>query len=98
MQLKDILVQLDTTEQAGARLQLAADLARRHDAHLTGLLVVDIMLPAMAGADMGGGAALAGLLEQMRQDALAEASKVEAAFRERLQRDGIAGEWRLVEG
>lgn len=98
MQLKDILVHLDATEQARTRLRLAAELARRHDAHLTGLQVVDIMLPAIAGADAGGGAALGELLEQMRQDALADAAKVEAAFRERLRLDGIAGEWRLVEG
>ncbi|MBX6747324.1 MAG: universal stress protein, partial [Acetobacteraceae bacterium] len=98
MQLKDILVHLDATEQARTRLRLAADLARQHDAHLTGLLVVDVMLPAITGADMGGGAMLAELLEQMRQDALADAAKVEAAFREQLRRDGIAGEWRQVEG
>lgn len=98
MQLKDILVHLDATEQAKTRLRLAADLARQHEAHLTGLLVVDVMLPPIAGTDMGGGIALAELLEQMRQDALAKAAKVEAAFRERLRLDGIAGEWRQVEG
>jgi nucleotide-binding universal stress UspA family protein len=99
MQLKDILVHLDATEQATTRLRLAADLARRHDAHLTGLHVVDVEIPAFATTDAsGGGAALVELLERMRRDALAAAAGVEAAFRERLRLDGLAGEWRLVEG
>jgi hypothetical protein len=34
----------------------------------------------------------------MRRAALAAAARVEAAFRERLRLDGVAGEWRLVEG
>ena len=99
MRLKDILVHLDATEQAMTRLQVAADLARRHEAHLTGLYVVDIILPIMVAADASGGVAVLGeLLETQRQDALAEAAQIEAAFQERLQRDGIAGEWRLIEG
>jgi nucleotide-binding universal stress UspA family protein len=98
MRLKDILVHLDATAQASARLRLAADLARRHEAHLTGLYVVDVVLPALAAADASGGVAIADLLETMREEALARAAGVEAAFRERLRLDGLAGEWRLVEG
>lgn len=98
MPLRDILVHLDATAQGRTRLTLAAELARRHEAHLTALHVVDVALPFVAAADGGGSAMLAELLQSMRKDALAEAATVEAAFRERLQRDGIAGEWRLVEG
>jgi nucleotide-binding universal stress UspA family protein len=97
MQIKDILVHLDAGPQGLARLDLAGGLARRFNAHLIGLHVVDIALPPIAGAE-GAGAALAGLLETMRDEALVLAKGVEAAFRERLRRDGLAGEWRLVEG
>ncbi|MBX6373418.1 MAG: universal stress protein [Acetobacteraceae bacterium] len=98
MALKDILVHLDATEQSDARLRVAAALAQSHGAHLTGLHVVDLFLPAFVGDPGGGGAVVAELMEQMRQDALADAAKVEAAFRERLRLDGLAGEWRQVEG
>ncbi|HWX48004.1 MAG TPA: universal stress protein [Roseomonas sp.] len=98
MQLKDILVHLDATEQGKLRLQLAADLARRHAAHLVGLFTVDIPVPAIAAPEAGGAAVLADLFQSMRQDRLAEAAEVEAAFREQLRRDGLSGEWRLAEG
>jgi nucleotide-binding universal stress UspA family protein len=97
MPLHDILVQLDATEQSGQRLRLAADLARKHGAHLTGLHVYDPM-PALFVPDPSGGAVIAELLEQLRADAIATATRIEADFRERLRREGIAGEWRLVEG
>lgn len=98
MRFKDILVHLDFSAQSTSRLRLAADLARRHEAHLTGLLVIDVMTPMLMAGDGGGGAVLGDLLEEMRQDALAAAAKVEAGFRETLRREGLAGEWRLVEG
>lgn len=95
--LRDILVHLDATEQGAGRLALAAELARRHEAHLTGLYVVDAPLPVIGVGD-GGGVALAELMDRIRAEALAAATPVEAAFRDRLRRDGLAGEWRLVEG
>lgn len=97
MALKDILVLVEDDERSAVRLGLACALARRHGAHVTGLFVVDVSVPVMVGAD-GGGAVLAGLLESMRSDALAAGARAEAAFNEALRRDGIAGEWRLVEG
>jgi len=42
MALKDILVHLDITPRCATRLELAARLAMRHGAHLTGLHVIDI--------------------------------------------------------
>jgi nucleotide-binding universal stress UspA family protein len=42
MALKDILVHLDVTPRCTARLEVAANLAARHGAHLTGLHVIDI--------------------------------------------------------
>ena len=71
MRFKDILVHLDGTEQAETRLRLAADLARRHEAHLTALHVLDLELPALIASEASGAAVLADLLEDMRRDALA---------------------------
>lgn len=98
MSLKDILVHLDGSEQSATRLRLAAGLARRQGANLIGLFVVDVMLPMMAAADAGSGAVLAEMIERMRADALEDAARVEAGFRETLRREDIAGEWRLAEG
>lgn len=98
MALKDILVHLDGTPRATTRLAVAAGLARRHQAHLTALFVVDVSPPLMGAADAGSGAVLAGLIESMRAEVLGTAATVEAAFNETLRREGIAGEWRLVEG
>jgi hypothetical protein len=50
MPLKDLLVLVDGSKRAEMRLELASDLARRHEASLTGLHVPDIVQP---GADPG---------------------------------------------
>lgn len=97
MALRDILLHLDAAAPAAARLDLAAGLARRAGAHLVGLYLVDVAVPLIAG-DIGGGAALAGLMEDMRAEALAEAGRARAMFEQRLARDGLSGEWRLLEG
>lgn len=94
---KDILVHLDAGPRAAMRLDVAARLAARHGAYLTGLFVVDMPLP-MVVDPAGGGAALASLLEDLRSAALDDASKAEAAFRARCDRDGIPNEWRVEEG
>jgi nucleotide-binding universal stress UspA family protein len=98
MAIRDILVHLDATPRAAARLDLAAQLAQRLQAHLTGLFVLDIPIPAFAGGEVAGAAAVADLIESMRAAGLEDAAKVEATFREKLRRDGLAGEWRLAEG
>jgi len=98
MGLKDILVHLDASAPSAERLKVAATLARRHEAHLIGLYVMDLSLPVMAAADAGSGAMLAELIERMRAEARAAAEKTEAGFRELLRREAIPGEWRLVEG
>jgi nucleotide-binding universal stress UspA family protein len=55
-------------------------------------------LPIFAGAEAGGAAALATLIDDLQKDAEARAQRVEAAFKERMARDGLSGEWRLVQG
>jgi len=98
MKLCDILVHIDQSPRAQMRLDIAAELARQHGAHLTALQVIDVAMPVMALGDGGGGAVIAELMEQMRQSALVAGVKMKAAFETALAREGIMGEWRQVEG
>jgi len=81
-------------------MELAARLAIQHNAHLTGLHVIDV--PA---ANYFYGAAMPfvptnpeEIVGRIRADAVEAARPIEASFRECLQRNGIEGEWRQVEG
>jgi nucleotide-binding universal stress UspA family protein len=98
MKLCDILVHVDQSPRAQMRLDMAAELARQHGAHLTALQVIDVAMPVMAMGDGGGGAVIAELMEQMRQSALVAGVQLKVAFEAALARDGIMGEWRQVEG
>jgi nucleotide-binding universal stress UspA family protein len=100
MALKDLLVYVDATPRSAARMELAARLAIQHNAHLTGLNVIDI-----PSANYFYGAAMPfvptnpeEIVERIRAEAVEATKPVEAAFRECLRRNGIEGEWRLVEG
>lgn len=97
MPLKDILVHLDATPQSASRLDIAVDLARRHEAHLTALNVVNIAMPLVATADAGSGG-MALIMDHIRKAALADASPIEAGYRDRMRREAIQGEWRQAEG
>ena len=97
MALKDILVHLDGSAASASRLDIAAELAARHGAHLVGLFVAEISLPPGIIGDPGGGVAMM-LLDQIRDVQLADGAKAEAAFQARVRRDGLSGEWRLLEG
>ena len=101
MTIKDILVQMDSGAACAARLDLAVGLAQLHEAHLTALCVFDLNLVPGAGYSAMGFEYSTALIEQqseLRDNAFAAAAKVEAIFRERLRREGLPGEWRLVEG
>ena len=100
MALKDILVHLDVTPRCATRLQLAAGLAAQHGAHLVGLHAIDV-----PSANYFYGAAMPfvpanpeEIVERIRAEATEAAKPVEAAFRDCLNRNGLQGEWRLVEG
>lgn len=96
MALRDILVHLDTSAESLDRLHVAAELARRHEAHLVGLHAIDPVLydPMLYGDAAGLGI----IVNQSRDEAETAAHKVEESFRERLRADGIVGEWRVGEG
>jgi nucleotide-binding universal stress UspA family protein len=60
--------------------------------------MIDIQMPPIAGGEAAGAAFLAELRLKMLSDARIAATAVEARFRERLQLEGVAGEWRQIEG
>jgi nucleotide-binding universal stress UspA family protein len=101
MELKDILVHLDAGPRSAVRLDIAAGLAARDGAHLTGLYVIDVPPPDMfygfpsAFLDLQ---RAEDIVDHLRETAVTEGAAVEAAFRARLARDGLEGEWRLAEG
>lgn len=96
--LQDLLVVLDGTPRDDAKLALGAALAAKHDAHMTGLCVLEHLLPADLSAALGGYPDLWALPEFSRQieDRVnATAAAIEAKFRECLRREGVKGEWAL---
>jgi nucleotide-binding universal stress UspA family protein len=100
MGLKDILVHLDTTPRSAVRLELAAQLAVQHNAHLTAIHVIDI-----PSASYFYGAAMPfvpanpdEIVDRIRAEATEAAGPVETAFRDCLRRNALEGEWRLAEG
>lgn len=101
MALKDILVHVDNGNRNEARVNLAVGLARRHGAHLTGLYAADIPnTEYFYGATLpfAGGNGAEEIVRRMRSDAATASTCVATAFRDLLQREGVEGEWRFVEG
>ena len=102
MGLKDVLVTLDATAIGERRLRSAAELAREHGAHLTGLYVVEplqlagYLSPSVSGyVDI---AAMEAIEARHREAAQAAAARVEPVFAEACRVAGVTGEWRFVEG
>jgi len=101
MALKDLTVLLDPSEQSKSRLTLAAMLAGRHGAHLTGLCLAESVRPnpiLLTGDAFAYGGALESFYEQVAAERAALISPVEAGFMDRLARDGISGEWVADDG
>lgn len=101
MSIKDILVHLDGSTQSNARLALGAELALRQGAHLTGLYVLEPPAMPLFYGDPGGfvdAAWVQEMITRLEEAARQAASKVQHSFSERLRRDDVKGEWRLVEG
>jgi nucleotide-binding universal stress UspA family protein len=101
MSLRDLVVLLDGSARDEAKLASAVQLARRNDAHVTGLCPLELLLPADMAFALGGYPDLWALPEFARQiegQAKAKAAVIEANFREVLRREGISGDWVLEPG
>jgi nucleotide-binding universal stress UspA family protein len=98
---KDILVHLDEGPRSHTRLKVALDLARRNTAHLTGLFAIDVPGSDLfygAGMPYAGAGGMSEMMNTLRADAAARGETIGQEFREALRREGLEGEWRLVEG
>lgn len=94
MTYKTILVHVDTDRRCPVRLEIAARLARRFDAHLVGLHAVSAFrLPAYAVAEAG-----TAILEAQKSATRALAAASEMLFAQAIKSAGIASsEWRVSE-
>ena len=91
--IKDLLVHVDSSRAMPARVSAAATLARRHDAHLSGLYVLELpVLPSYAEAQIP-----AEIIKAQRNAFLARAAAAEQQFRELTEKLGVRSEWRCVE-
>jgi len=101
MKLRDLLVVLDGSARSEVVLGVAMDVARRHDAHLTGLCPLEVLMPANLGFALGGYPALTslqGAANQLEGEALAKAVAIEAGFRDQLSRNELRGDWQIGRG
>jgi nucleotide-binding universal stress UspA family protein len=93
MSLKDILVYADTAACAASRLDVAAGLAARYQAHLTALHVsAHMYLPGYVVAELP-----PSVLEMHRGHLKEAAERAEKLARERAKRAGVELEWRRVD-
>jgi nucleotide-binding universal stress UspA family protein len=92
--LKDLLVFVDDQPNWAERLRVAAALARRHDAHLTGVHVSGYgpLPPVLDGIAVE---QVVAAQEEVFREA---AAKAEANFREAMRREGLRHDWRAARG
>jgi len=98
---KDILVHLDEGPRSAMRLKVAVDLARRQNAHLTGIFVLDIPGSDLfygAGMPYAGGGGMTEMVNSLRAESATRADSMAQQFKEAVRLQGLEGEWRQVEG
>jgi nucleotide-binding universal stress UspA family protein len=94
--LRDLVVLLDGSPRDDVKLAVAAGLARRYDAHLTGVCPLELLVPGDMAFALGGYPDLWALPEfakQIEGQARTKAAVIEAKFRERLRRESVNGDW-----
>jgi nucleotide-binding universal stress UspA family protein len=101
MKLRDLLVVLHGSGRSNVVLGLALSLARRHDAHLTGLCPLELLYPTTLGLTLSGypdALALQEAATRFEAQAQAKAQSIEADFREQLGRNDVRGGWQVATG
>lgn len=93
MSFKTILVCLNAVSRVKVLLDVATDVARRHEAHVVGLYVV----PAVPVHASGRLQMTAQVFESHRESFKTRAEDVRAEFDAAMQRSGCQGQWQLVE-
>src|SRR5215470_19192422 len=95
MSYKDLLVVLDPGLQARGRIELAAALAERFEAHLVGLYPLPVPQPPRELGYFDPGL-LDPFFHGLREQALAAADKVREQFEHVTRLRGLLAEWRLI--
>jgi nucleotide-binding universal stress UspA family protein len=101
MGLRDLVVLLDGSARDEVKLAVALGLARRHDAHLTGLCPLELLVPKDMAFALGGYPELWALPEfaqQIESQARTKAAVIEGKFRELLRREDVTGDWTFETG
>ena len=94
MAYKDIVVVLDDTAECEERVEVALQLAQRHEAHLIGLMVIEgFSIPANAMVHLP-----VSVMEQRRQMEDESRARVRQKFERRADAAGIPNEWYTTEG
>ena len=94
MAYKDILVVADDTDECGERVEIALRLAKRHEAHVIGLIVHHYThLPRYALMDIP-----PSLLEIQRETIRKTRARVREKLDPRVARSGVPWEWHSAEG
>jgi nucleotide-binding universal stress UspA family protein len=92
MSLKDLVVLIDDSRSNDARVALALNLARTHEAHLAGVhLLTNPDVPPYLDSTV-----IREIVRQQREKTAATAAMLERKFREESRRQGVAAEWRAV--
>jgi nucleotide-binding universal stress UspA family protein len=92
MRLKDLTVLVDTGRGSPARVALAIELARRHDAHLAAVHILPSPdIPAYVDA-----AVVETSIRRHDRKVATEAARLGEEFGEAARRQGVHGEWRVV--
>jgi len=101
MSFRDILLLLDERDASEGRLDFAARLAQRHDAHLSGACLIDpFVSPHLrSGIGLYGGEALARELDlEFKERVITKVAGLQAQFQDALRREGLNGEWHGLVG
>lgn len=94
MSYRNILVHVDDSKACPARIELAANIAAEHGAHLCGLYTAQPMyIPPYIAAEVG-----PDLYDVQRKAAKESAARAEVAFEKITGKAGIETEWRFGEG
>lgn len=94
MAITSIVVHVGSDDRSAARIDTAIGLATDHGARLTGLYVVPpINIPAAARAYVS-----ADIIAEQERIAKDVAVQAKAAFQARVEREGLASEWRCEKG
>ena len=102
MGLKDLLLHVDGARGHEARLRIAAELARRSQAHLAGLFVIEPVtftgFFSPGGADLAQAEVLQAIQQEHESRRRTLAERFGATFRTCIDDAGVLGEWRVTEG